>query len=251
QTGTQCRSMAGTIEAIDYVKAGKIGEVKVARGLCYKSRGSIGPKGEHSPPASVDYNIWRGPAPQRPVTRNQFHYDWHWCWDYGNGDLGNQGIHQMDIARWGLGVDGLSKGVLSYGGRYGYEDAGETANSQTVIHDYGDKTLVFEVRGLKTQPLRGANVGVIFEGSDGYVVLSSYNGGAAFDLDGKMTTKFNGGGDHFGNFFTAVRSRQPEYLAADIEQGHLSSALCHLGNISYRLGSEIAFAEVPDRLKDR
>src|SRR6185312_3025290 len=203
QTGTQCRSMAGTIEAIDYVKAGKIGEVKVARGLCYKPRGSIGPKGEHAPPASVDYNIWLGPAPQKPVTRNQFHYDWHWFWDYGNGDLGNQGIHQMDIARWGLGVDGLSKGVLSYGGRYGYD------------------------------------------------VLSSYNGGAAFDLDGKMTTKFNGGGDHFGNFFTAVRSRQPEYLAADIEQGHLSSALCHLGNISYRLGSEIAFAEVPDRLKDR
>jgi predicted dehydrogenase len=251
QTGTQCRSMAGTIEAIDYVKAGKIGEVKVARGLCYKSRGSIGPKGEHAPPASVDYNLWLGPAPNKPVARNQFHYDWHWFWDYGNGDLGNQGIHQMDIARWGLGVDGLSKGVLSYGGRFGYEDAGETANSQTVIHDYGDKTLVFEVRGLKTEPLRGANVGVIFEGADGYVVLSSYNGGAAFDRDGKMTTKFNGGGDHFGNFFAAVRSRQPEYLAADIEQGHLSSALCHLGNISYRLGSEIAFAEVPDRLKDR
>ena len=250
QTGTQCRSMPGTIEAIDYVKAGKIGQVKVARGLCYKSRGSIGPKGEHAPPASVNYDLWLGPAPKRPVTRNQFHYDWHWFWDYGNGDLGNQGIHQMDIARWGLGVDGLSQGVLSYGGRFGYEDAGETANSQTVIHDYGDKSLVFEVRGLKTQPLRGANVGVIFEGSEGYVVLASYTGGAAFDLDGKLVRKFDGGGDHFGNFFTAVRSRSISDLSADIEQGHLSSALCHLGNISYQLGSEIAFAEAPDRLKD-
>jgi len=250
QTGTQCRSMAGTIEAIEYVKAGKIGEVKVARGLCYKTRNSIGPKGEHAPPASVDYNIWLGPAPKKPVTRNQFHYDWHWFWDYGNGDLGNQGIHQMDIARWGLGVDGLSKRVLSYGGRFGYEDAGETANSQTVIHAYGDKTLVFEVRGLSTEPLRGAKVGVIFGGSDGYVVLTSYNGGAAFDLKGNMVKQFNGGGDHFGNFFTAVRSRNLSDLTADIEQGHLSSALCHLGNISYRLGSEVAAAEIPDRLKD-
>jgi predicted dehydrogenase len=150
QTGTQCRSMPGSIQAIDYVKSGKIGELKVARGLCYKSRPSIGPKGEYQPPASVDYNLWLGPAPNSPVRRKQFHYDWHWFWDYGNGDLGNQGIHQMDLARWGLGVDTLSKSVVSYGGRLGYEDAGETANTQTIIHDYGDKSLVFEVRGLPT-----------------------------------------------------------------------------------------------------
>jgi hypothetical protein len=140
--------------------------------------------------------------------------------------------------------------VLSYGGRFGYEDSGETANSQTVIHDYGDKSLVFEVRGLSTEPLRGAKVGVIFEGSEGFVVLTSYDGGAAFDLDGKMVKTFKGGGDHFGNFFTAVRSRSISDLNADIEQGHLSSALCHLGNISYLLGEQVAFAEVPDRLKD-
>ena len=250
QTGTQCRSMPGTIEAIEYVRGGKIGEVKVARGLCYKPRGSIGSKGEYAPPESVDYNLWLGPAPQKPVTRKQFHYDWHWQWDYGNGDLGNQGIHQMDIARWGLGVDKLSNAVLSFGGRLGYEDAGETANTQTVIHDYGDKMLVFEVRGLKTEPYKGAGVGVIFEGSDGYVVLTSYTGGAAFDPQGKMVKKFNGGGDHFGNFFTAVRSRNHEDLNADIEEGHLSSALCHLGNISYLLGADVAAAEVADRLKD-
>ena len=250
QTGTQCRSQQGTIDAIEYVKSGKIGEVKVARGLCYKPRGSIGPKGKYDPPATVDYSLWLGPAPMKPVTRPKFHYDWHWQWDYGNGDLGNQGIHQMDVARWGLGVDTVSNAVLSFGGRLSYEDAGETANTQTVLHDYGDKKLVFEVRGLKTEPLHGAKVGVIFEGSEGYVVLTSYTGGAAFDLDGKMVKQFNAGGDHFANFFAAVRSRRIEDLNADIEEGHLSSALCHLGNISYLLGSEVPVGEVSDRLND-
>ncbi|HVA46295.1 MAG TPA: hypothetical protein VNH11_07970 [Pirellulales bacterium] len=178
----------------------------------------------------------------------QFHYDWHWFWDYGNGDLGNQGIHQMDIARWGLGAPGLSKSVLSYGGRFGYEDAGETANTQMIIHNYGDKSLMFEVRGLKTGPLKGANVGVIFEGSEGYVVLTSYDAGASFDRAGKLVSTFKAGGDHFGNFLGAVRSRRREDLHADIEQGHLSSALCHLGNISYRLGKPVPLGEVREQL---
>lgn len=250
QAGTQCRSMKGTIDAINYVHAGKIGEVKLARGLCYKSRPSIGPKGHFEPPKSLDYDIWSGPAPIAEVTRKQFHYDWHWQWAYGNGDLGNQGIHQMDIARWGLGINDIGQSVLSYGARLGYEDAGETANTQINIHNYGDKNLVFEVRGLPTDPLKGARVGVIFHGSEGYVVLSSYNGGAAFDLDGKMTQEFKGGGDHFGNFFDAVRSRKSENLNGHIEQGHLSSALCHLGNISYRLGEVVSVEGAKERLKD-
>jgi predicted dehydrogenase len=251
QTGTQCRSMGGTMQAIDYVHSGKIGQVKVARGLCYKPRGSIGPKGTYEVPGTVDYNLWLGPAPMKPPARQQFHYDWHWFWDYGSGDLGNQGIHQMDIARWGLDVPYLSKGVVSYGGRFGYEDAGETANTQVIIHNYGDKTLVFEVRGLPTEDLRGAKVGVIFEGSEGYVVLTSYDAGAAFDPQGKLVTTFKAGGDHFGNFLDAVRSRRSEDLHADIEQGHLSSALCHLGNISYRLGSSVPLGEVREKLQDR
>ena len=251
QTGTQCRSMGGTIQAIDYVQSGKIGQVSVARGLCYKPRGSIGPKGTYEVPASVDYNLWLGPAPMKPPARRQFHYDWHWFWDYGNGDLGNQGIHQMDVARWGLGMPWLSKSVLSYGGRFGYEDAGETANTQTIIHDYGDKKLVFEVRGLPTDDLRGAKVGVIFEGSEGYVVLTSYDAGAAFDREGNVVATFRAGGDHFGNFLDAVRSRRSEELHADIEQGHLSSALCHLGNISYRLGGSIPLGEARERLQER
>lgn len=254
QTGTQCRSMPATIAAMKYIHDGQIGEMKLARGLCYKPRGSIGPRGNYEVPDGVNYDLWCGPAPMVTRTRQKLHYDWHWQWDYGNGDLGNQGIHQMDVARWGLGVGDLGDSVLSYGGRYGYEDAGETANTQICIHTFGDKTLVFEVRGLKTDGLfpdkvgggggdsgdRGAKVGNIFYGSKGFVVMTSYNKGAAFDTEGKMVKEFGGpGGDelHFGNFIKAVRSRNYKDLNADIEEGHLSSALCHLGNISYRLGS--------------
>jgi predicted dehydrogenase len=248
QTGTQCRSQKGSIDAIEYVHDGKIGQLNVARGLCYKKRDSIGPKGTYPIPEGVNYDLWSGPAPVKPLTRERLHYDWHWMWDYGNGDLGNQGIHQMDLARWGLGVDTLSTEVVSYGGRLGYEDAGETANTQVIIHDYGDQSLVFEVRGLPTEDLRGAKVGVIFEGSDGFVVLTDYTAGAAFDLKGNKVAEFIGKGNHHGNFVDAVRSRKREDLNADILEGHLSSALCHLGNISYRLGTRVKAKEVEMRL---
>lgn len=242
QTGTQSRSNPGMIEAIKYVHDGNLGKLLVARGLCYKSRPSIGPKGDYPVPANVNYDLWLGPAPMAPVTRKQFHYDWHWQWAYGNGDLGNQGIHQMDLARWGLGTKDLCKSVASYGGRFGYVDAGETANTQVVVHDYGDKSLVFEVRGLKTPNFKGAGVGVIFEGTEGYVAITSYSGGTAFDKAGNKIRDFSGSAGeegHFANFLKAVRSRKHTDLNADIEEGHISSALCHLGNISYRLGSEV------------
>jgi predicted dehydrogenase len=250
QTGTQCRSMQGSQDAIAYIKAGKIGTLQVARGLCYKTRKSIGERGEYQVPATIDYNLWAGPAPMSKLTRPRFHYDWHWQWECGNGDLGNQGIHQVDVARWGLGVNELSKGVFSYGGRLGYVDAGETANTQVAAFDYGDKTLVFEVRGLKTSDYRKATVGNVFHGTDGYVVLTSYKTGAAFDKDGNMVAQFEGGGDqvHFDNFVSAVRSRNPKVLNADIEEGHLSSALCHLANISLRLGTKMTIADTKAKL---
>ena len=250
QTGTQCRSMPGTIQAIDYIKAGKLGEVKLARGLCYKKRGSIGAKGTYEPPKGVDYSLWCGPAPMDPLTRPKLHYDWHWVWPTGNGDLGNQGIHQMDVARWGLGLDTLPAGVIAYGGRFGYEDAGETPNTEIIVLDYGPKTLVFEVRGLKTDLFKGANVGVVFEGTEGYIVQDSYTNCAVFDKAGKLVTKFEGAADHHANFIKAVRSRKKEDLTADILEGHLSSALCHVGNISYRLGQKISPSETAERLHD-
>ncbi|MGE3313693.1 MAG: Gfo/Idh/MocA family protein [Planctomycetaceae bacterium] len=249
QTGTQCRSSVGLIDAIAFLKSGGIGKVNLARGLCYKGRPSIGPRGTYEVPASVDYDIWSGPAQILPLTRPKFHYDWHWQWEYGNGDLGNQGIHQMDIARWGLGVDDLGSSVFSYGGRLGYEDAGETANTQVSVHDYGEKRLVFEVRGLPTAPLEGAAVGVIFYGTEGYMVIPSYSDASVFDLDKKLVKKFSGSGNHFGNFVNAVRSRKQEELNADILQGHISSALCHLGNISYRLGEVLTGEEVAERVQ--
>jgi predicted dehydrogenase len=250
QTGTQCRSNPGMIELIRQIHDGKIGEVKVGRGLCYKPRGSIGPKGDYKVPESVNYDLWCGPAQQLPLTRKSLHYDWHWVWEYGNGDLGNQGIHQMDVARWGMGVKTLCNAVMSYGGRLGYEDAGETANTQVVVHDYGPQTLVFEVRGLKTSDYRGAKVGVIFEGTEGYAVSPSYNGGVIFDKDGNKVSEYKEGDDkhHFANFLKAVRSRAIADLSADIEEGHLSSALCHLGNISYRLGSQMSADELDKQL---
>jgi len=252
QTGTQSRSNPGMQQLIAALHAGKIGDVKVARGLCYKPRKSIGPKGNYAIPESVNYDLWSGPAPILPLTRERFHYDWHWIWAYGNGDLGNQGIHQMDLARWGLNVNELCKSTFSYGGRLGYEDAGETANTQVVVHDYGDKSLVFEVRGLPTPAYKGSSVGVIYEGTDGYAVSPSYNGGVIFDKDGNKVTEFKEGDDkfHFANFLKAVRSRKLTDLNADIEEGHQSSALCHLGNISYQLGSTISASDLDKRLAD-
>jgi predicted dehydrogenase len=249
QTGTQSRSNKGMQDAMKYVQEGKIGKLNIARGLCYKRRVSIGPLGNYPIPKGVNYDLWLGPAQYAPLTRRHLHYDWHMQFPYGNGDLGNQGIHQMDLCRWGLGVDKLSNSVFSYGGRWGYEDAGDAANTQMIVHDYGDRALVFEVRGLNTKKYKGADVGVIFEGTDGYVVMTSYSSGAAFDPQGNKVLEFNGGGDHYGNFLGAVRSRNYKELNADILEGHLSSALCHLGNISYRLGTPLGVGEVKERLQ--
>jgi predicted dehydrogenase len=245
QAGTQIRSNPGSIRAIEYVRSGKIGKVLVARGLCYKTRNSIGVKDPGSVPSSVDYNLWLGPAEWQPFHQNRFHYNWHWVWNTGNGDLGNQGIHQMDVARWGLGKDTLPLSALGFGGRLGYVDDAETHNTHVAVLDYGDSQLIFETRGLKTNDYRGARVGNVFHGTDGYVVLTSYSGGAAFDNSGKMITSFNGSADHYRNFIDRVRDRKVELLNGEILQGHLSSALCHLGNISSRLGKRQPLSSPP------
>ncbi|MFL5241444.1 MAG: Gfo/Idh/MocA family protein [Gemmataceae bacterium] len=242
QTGTQCRSMPGTRQAMAFLHDGKLGKISVARGLCYKLRGSIGKvKGPQAVPSTVNYDLWCGPAPNKPLMRQHLHYDWHWTWDYGNGDLGNQGIHQMDVARWGLNKNELAKSVQSLGGRFGYVDDGETANTQICVFDYGDCELIFEVRGLPTKKLLNTGVGNIFYGSEGYMVCPGYDSAVAYTPKGEVIQKFGGGADHFANFIKAVRSGKKDDLNADILEGHLSSALCHLGNISYRLGTEVPF----------
>jgi predicted dehydrogenase len=259
QTGTQCRSHRAIIDAMKFLHEGGIGEVKLARGLCYKRRASIGPRGDYPVPAEVDFSLWSGPAPYTDpkVTRPRFHYDWHWQRHYGNGDSGNQGPHQTDIARWGLGVNAHPRSVIAYGGRLGYQaerkddgyvDAGDTANTEVGIYDYGDKTMVFETRGLSVndsadeeinklfQSTRGDKIGVIFYGTEGYLVQRTYTHCVACDKEFNVVKEFKGGGDHYGNFIEACISRRTQDLTCDAWEGHLSAALAHLANISYYLG---------------
>jgi predicted dehydrogenase len=259
QVGTQCRSNRALQDAMKFLAEGGIGQVNFARGLCYKRRGSIGPLGGYPIPEEADFNLWSGPAPYTTpkLTRPRFHYDWHWQRLYGNGDSGNQGPHQTDIARWGLGINRHPNSVITYGGRLGYQaerkdpnyvDAGDTANTEIAIYDYGDKCMVFETRGLSVDnaadirintmfdSTRGNKIGVIFYGTEGYLVQESYTHCVVFDLKGQIVKEFNGGGDHYDNFIRAVRSRKPEDLNSDAFQGHLSAALAHLANISYYLG---------------
>jgi predicted dehydrogenase len=257
QTGTQCRTNPGMREAVEYLHQQKLGKIKVARGLCYKRRPSIGKvSGPQQPPASVDYDLWCGPAPKDPLMRSRLHYDWHWVWPTGNGDLGNQGIHQMDIARWILNQNALSPAVFSIGGRLGYEDDGTTPNTQLIFHDYPEAPLIFEVRGLpnsatnqKMDSYRGADIGVIVDCEHGYMVIPNYSSATAFDLKGNVIQKFQGEASHQKNFIDAVRSRRYQDLNADILEGHLSSALCHTGNISYRLGSKKSPDEIREQIK--
>ncbi len=253
QTGTQSRSSEAIKEAIAWLHQGNLGKIKLARGLCYKRRPSIGKTSGSQPvPASVNYDLWCGPAPHEPLRRSKLHYDWHWVWPTGNGDLGNQGIHQMDIARWALGETALSPRVFSIGGRLGYEDDGTTPNTLIVCHDYPAAPLLFEVRGLpsgkdseKMDKYQGESIGVVVECEHGYMTIpSSYSHVEAFDAKGASIKKFEGGGKHFDNFIEAVRSRKSSDLHADILEGHISSALCHTANISWRLGQKLPPEEI-------
>lgn len=259
QVGTQSRSSSALHDAFEFLNSGGIGDVNFARGLCYKRRKSIGALGDYPIPSEVDFDLWSGPAQYTDpkLTRGRFHYDWHWQRMYGNGDLGNQGPHQTDIARWGLGIDAHPNTIMSYGGRLGYQaerkdpnyvDAGDTANTEVTIYDYGDKSIVFETRGLDItnsadeelnklfESTRGNKIGVVFYGSEGYLVQKTYSHCVAYDKDFKKIKEFKGGGNHFGNFIDAVKSREVSDLNADVREGHLSAGMSHLGNISYYMG---------------
>jgi predicted dehydrogenase len=261
QVGTQSRSSGAVRPAMEFLHSGGIGEVKLARGLCYKRRKSIGALGDYPLPQTVDFDMWSGPAAMTSpkVTREKFHYDWHWQRLYGNGDLGNQGPHQTDIARWGLGLMRHPNKIISYGGRLGYQaerkdesyiDAGDTANTCVSIYDYGDKCIVFETRGLGVDESadeeinklmgysRGNKVGVIFYGSEGYLVQETYGHCVAYDKDFNVIKDFKGGTPHFKNFIDACVSRDESSLHANMLEGHLSAGISHLGNISYYLGQD-------------
>lgn len=273
QVGTQSRSSDACIEAVQFISEGGIGDVRFARGLCYKRRKSIGPLGDYPVPEAVDFDLWSGPASitHPRLTRPNFHYDWHWQRHYGNGDFGNQGPHQTDIARWGLGLDRHPLSIISYGGRLGYQaerqdaqyvDAGDTANTEVTILDYGDKCIVFETRGLSVDhsaddelnrlfgATTGGKVGVVFYGSEGYVVQRSYDYCVAMDKEMNVIKEFRGRNldmEHFTNFLKACETLDHTQLNADVREGHLSAGISHLGNISYYLGEKNQVT--PDELK--
>ena len=247
--GTQSRSTKAMNQAMQFLHEGGIGKVNLARGLCYKNRGSIGSVGgEQKVPDSVDYDLWCGPAPKKPLTRSKLHYDWHWIWDYGNGDIGNQGVHQMDICLWGLNKRELAKRVQCVGGRFGYDDDGETPNTQVAVLDYEDAQIIFEVRGLssKAVPLSKAGVSNVFYGSEGTLVVNSYDDVVAYGKNGEKLEmpafKGHAEGNHMSLFVKACRSRKLAFEQGEAEVGHLSSALCHMTNISYLLGAETPFS---------
>ncbi|HOZ45370.1 MAG TPA: Gfo/Idh/MocA family oxidoreductase [Candidatus Hydrogenedentes bacterium] len=250
QHGTQRRSEPDWVRAMQRMKEGVIGEVYMARALCYKRRDSIGFQETSEPPAHLDWNLWQGPAQERAYCANFVHYNWHWFWDYGNGDLGNQGVHQMDVAVWGLGK-GFPTRVASMGGRYGYEDQGETANTQVCNYLYDDgKLLVFEVRGRYTNDEKGVMVGNLFYGSDGYMAEAKFydkEGKEIPDEKGVNAAELGVTGDHFFSFIQAVNSRKEEDIHGTALEGHISAGHCHLGNISYRLGRELRFDATAER----
>ena len=247
QGGTQHRSTGQAKAAAEYVRQGKLGQIKLAKCYMYRPRNHMGPRGEYEVPKSLDYNLWAGPAPMEiPLTRPHFHYDWHWIWNYGNGELGNNSVHVVDLMRKITGLTGLGRGVMSYGARH-FDDAGQTPNTQVTVHDFGPTTVVQEVRNLKSDPPpHGANV--LIEGTQGYLV-ATFSGVTAFDPEGEVIEQRSGeGDDHFADFIEAVHSRKVEDLNAPILEGHLSTALVHVANISQQLGQPASDDEIKRQL---
>jgi len=253
QAGTQSRSDEALLELADHLRKGEMGKVLRARGFCYKRRESIGRVAGPQPiPQGVHYDLWCGPAPLEPLRRERLHYDWHWFWATGNGDIGNQGIHEMDMCRWMVGEEKLPPRVFSIGGRFGYVDDGETPNTHIAVLDYPAAPILFEVRGLPQKAgvsymdqYRGVRIGIVIECENGYFAGGG-GGGWTYDRNGKRVRQFasSGGDTHVENFIRAVRSRKPEELKAPLSGGHTSSALCHLANISQRLGTQVAPPEL-------
>ncbi|MEP6538628.1 MAG: Gfo/Idh/MocA family oxidoreductase [Bryobacteraceae bacterium] len=250
QIGSQSRSMPHKQKAIELLHQGVIGKVYLAKGLCYKRRVSIGHKEDSPTPPGVNWDMFLGPAPMRAFNELRFKYNWHWFWDTGNGDIGNQGVHEMDVARWGLGKE-MPNSVVSNGGKYAYTDDQETPNTQIATFDYGDSELIFEVRGLITGDegglkVRGNNtIGNLFYGSDGYMAVDGdgfqvYKGEKR-EMVMEQKKEMADTGPHMANFLKAVKSRNHQDLNADVQIGVTSADLCHLANISYRTGRKLAF----------
>lgn len=269
QVGSQHRSTPFKMEAIAALKDGLIGDIYQARGLCYKRRKSIGHKEDGPTPPGLDWEKFLGPAPMRPFNELRFAYNWHWFWDTGNGDIGNQGVHQLGIARWGMGDPEWPKRVYAHGGKFAYDDDQETPNTLLANFDFGGRELVFETRGLMTGAEGGipaprrrrgdtspmptlpdslkVMIGNLWYGTEGWAAMTD-RGFHAYKGDTNellMETRPERGADndptvlHMKNFLDGVRSRAHRDLNDEISIGQLSAAMCHLANVSYRVGREI------------
>jgi predicted dehydrogenase len=277
QVGLNNRSSRNVIEAIRFIHDGGIGEVYMARALCLKARDSYGMARDSQPPATFHYDLWLGPAPYRPYNVKRSHYCWHWYWDTGNGDTGNTGPHQLDLARWGMNKNEHPVSVYSTGGLYGLDrhekpegertrgrmvyggvevygrdkTFQETPNTQIAVFKYADgKMLEFECRGRYTnhEGSQGQEVGNLFYGSEGWLEIYGSNWRAFREWErepfaGSKETGRGWDGNHWANFIDTLRSGGKEDLRCDIREGFYSTALAHLANISYRVGRELRFME--------
>ena len=253
QAGLQYRSDEGLAEAAEYIQSGKLGKLLQARVPWFEFRPGIGRMNPYTPDW-LDYDLYCGPGELKPLRRKKLHYDWHWLWNTGTGDLGNSSVHAFDICRMMMGYDSLPPRAICVGGRFGVDDVGETPNTQLTLLNY-EAPIVIENRNLGNRKgsrnldhVRGVREGIILTCEGGYFA-GLRAGGWIYDNDGKKIKQFvgGGGGEHMANFIEAVRKRDASILKAPIEEGHISSACCHLGNISYRLGSPTT----PDRIKAR
>ena len=284
QAGTQSRSGVGIRAAIKDVHAGKYGKVKLARAICYKRRKSIGPAKKNEIPSEIDYDLWNGPADiQESVRGNEsdkvneaanngpVHYDWHWFWNYGGGDLCNQAIHEIDIARWFLGTHEVAPEVISIGGRFGYVDCAETPNTFISIHNYAAAPLITEVYGLTADgKMNGAmnkfgkfkkapDIGIVVECENGTIVVPDYNSAQAYDTKGEQTKSYGksvdqvdltgGASGHHANWVAGIRKGSSEGINAPVRECHLSTALVHSANISFRLGAKKSPGEIAEAVK--
>jgi predicted dehydrogenase len=264
QTGTQSRSNVATIRAMDFLSNGGLGDIYMTKGLCLKPRGSIGHVKDGPIPDGVNWDAFLGPAPYRPFNQNRFHYKWHWFWDTGNSDLGNQGIHQTDIGRWALNKMTHPVRIQGMGNFYVWDSDQETPNIQILEFEYEDGTILhFEVRGLGTNAEADVRIGNLIFGSKGWMSMASEDEGKCKTYFSEIKLTESGFSsykedegpaftnedpstmdavvNHFTNFFDCVRSRRWQDLNADILEGHLSTSLCHLGNIACRLGRSLRF----------
>jgi predicted dehydrogenase len=257
QHGTQARSSRESAGEMAAIHSGKYGKLLVSKGYCCKSRWSIGFKPTKPAPPELDFNLWLGPAREQPFHENLVHYNWHWFWETGNGDIGNQGVHQIDAARWGIKDATLPTRVWSLGGRFLPDgpDQGETPNMLLSVYEFGDVLLVFETRGLvgrnggpNALPQKITNEFYTSEGKIAEGKFYPNGGGDPVDVEAGEAAVTDGRA--FGSFIAAVRSRKPEDINCDAEVGHYSSALCHLGNISFRLGEPARFDRQAQTLGD-